>query len=175
MRLRPKGQMIGSPSRICRKSSQKPYDVARVGTLIRSGWQSAAVKKLTQKAESSLVSEARNASKQAYSPFSKVKVGAAILASDGRVFSGCNVENSSYGLSICAERTAAVKAVSEGAKSFLAVAVVSNLEGLTYPCGACRQFLSEFGAEMEVIVASDKEVSRHSLAELLPKGFLLRD
>jgi cytidine deaminase len=134
------------------------------------------VKKLDAKTERSLVSEARRAAENAYSPFSKVKVGAAILTSDGQVFSGCNVENSSYGLSICAERTAAVKAVSSGARSFKAVAVVSNLEGLTYPCGACRQFLSEFGDDITVIVAPRKgKVMRHGLGELLPETFLLKE
>ena len=128
--------------------------------------------KLDAKTERSLISEARKAAAKAYSPFSKVEVGAAILTSDGQVFSGCNVENSSYGLSICAERTAAVKAVSAGSRSFSAVAVVSNLEELTYPCGACRQFLSEFGIDMIVIVASGKgEVTHHRLEELLPKAF----
>jgi cytidine deaminase len=133
------------------------------------------VKNLDAKTERSLISKASKAADKAYSPFSKVKVGAAILTSDGRVFSGCNVENSSYGLSICAERTAAVKAVSSGAKSFKAVAVVSNLEGLTYPCGACRQFLSEFGDDIMVIVVAKKgNVMRHSLGELLPETFLLK-
>lgn len=133
------------------------------------------MKKLDVKTERSLISEARKAAKKAYSPFSKVEVGAAILASDGRVFSGCNVENSSYGLSICAERTAAVKAVSSGARSFEAVAIVSNLEGLTYPCGACRQFLSEFGDDIMVVVATKKgRVKRHGLGELLPETFLLK-
>jgi cytidine deaminase len=134
------------------------------------------VKKLDAKKERLLISEARKAAMKAYSPFSKVEVGAAILTSDGRMFSGCNVENSSYGLSICAERTAAVKAVSSGAKSFEAVAVVSNLEGLTYPCGACRQFLSEFGNDIVVIVAAKGgKVMRHSLGELLPETFLLKE
>ena len=133
------------------------------------------MKNLDAKTERSLISKASKAADKAYSPFSKVKVGAAILTSDGRVFSGCNVENSSYGLSICAERTAAVKAVSSGAKSFKAVAVVSNLEGLTYPCGACRQFLSEFGDDIMVIVVAKKgNVMRHSLGELLPETFLLK-
>lgn len=133
------------------------------------------MKNLDAKTERSLISKASKAADKAYSPFSKVKVGAAILTSDGRVFSGCNVENSSYGLSICAERTAAVKAVSSGAKSFKAVAVVSNLEGLTYPCGACRQFLSEFGDDILVIVVAKKgKVMRHSLGELLPETFLLK-
>jgi cytidine deaminase len=133
------------------------------------------VKKLDAKTERSLILKASKAADKAYSPFSKVKVGAAILTSDGRVFSGCNVENSSYGLSICAERTAAVKAVSSGASSFEAVAVVSNLEGLTYPCGACRQFLSEFGDDIMVIVVAKKgNVMRHSLGELLPETFLLK-
>jgi len=129
---------------------------------------------LDAQTERSLISEARKAAAKAYSPFSKVEVGAAILTSDGQVFSGCNVENSSYGLSICAERTAAVKAVSAGSRSFSAVAVVSNLEELTYPCGACRQFLSEFGIDMVVIVASGKgEVTYHRLGELLPEAFRL--
>ncbi len=133
------------------------------------------MKKLDVKTERSLISEARKAAEKAYSPFSKVEVGAAILTSDGRVFSGCNVENSSYGLSICAERTAAVKAVSSGARSFEAVAIVSNLEGLTYPCGACRQFLSEFGDDIMVVVATKKgRVKRHGLGELLPETFLLK-
>ncbi len=133
------------------------------------------MKKLDAKTERSLILKASKAADKAYSPFSKVKVGAAILSSDGRVFSGCNVENSSYGLSICAERTAAVKAVSSGAKSFEAVAVVSNLEGLTYPCGACRQFLSEFGDDILVIVVAKKgKVMRHSLGDLLPETFLLK-
>ena len=133
------------------------------------------VRGLDEKTEKRLILQARRAAKKAYAPFSGVKVGAAILTADGRVFPGCNVENSSYGLSICAERTAAVKAVSAGAKSFKAVAVVSNLEGLTYPCGACRQFLNEFGQKMIVIVASPKdEVARHLLSDLLPESFLLK-
>lgn len=132
------------------------------------------MKKLDAKTERSLISEARKAAAKAYSPFSMVEVGAAILTSDGKVFSGCNVENSSYGLSICAERTAVVKAVSAGSRSFSAVAVVSNLKELTYPCGACRQFLSEFGIDMIVIVASGRgEVSHHRLGELLPEAFKL--
>jgi len=133
------------------------------------------VKGIDKRTEDSLIRAARASSKRAYAPFSGVRVGAAILTSDGRVFSGCNVENSSYGLCICGERTAAVKAVSEGARDFKAVAVVSNLEGLTYPCGACRQFLSEFGHDMVVIVASPKgEVKRHRISDLLPETFLLK-
>lgn len=133
------------------------------------------MKKLDEKMERSLIHTARKAATEAYSPFSHVKVGAAILTSDGHVFSGCNVENSSYGLSICAERTAAVKAVSSGSRGFQAVAVVSNLEELTYPCGACRQFLSEFGQDMTVIIAGqNNEIKRHRLADLLPETFFLR-
>lgn len=133
------------------------------------------MKKLDEKTERSLILQARKAAEKAYAPFSNVKVGAAILTPGGRIFSGCNVENSSYGLCICAERTAAVKAASEGVREFEAVAVVSNLEGLTYPCGACRQFLSEFGPGMSVIVASPKgKVARHKLSELLPETFLLK-
>jgi cytidine deaminase len=143
--------------------------------LISRSGQKAGVKELERRMEGSLIREARKAAKESYSPFSKVKVGAAILTSDGRIFSGCNVENSSYGLTICAERTAAVKAVSAGAKSFEAIAVVSSLEGLTYPCGACRQFLNEFAHEMIVVVPGPKgRVARHLLADLLPKAFSLQ-
>ncbi len=132
--------------------------------------------KISRKEEAQLIVEAKKAAKSAHSPYSGVKVGAAILTPGGKVFSGCNVENSSYGLSICAERTAAVKAVSAGFRKFSAVAVVSNLEGFTYPCGACRQFLSEFGTNMIVIVAAKNgEILRRRLSELLPEAFKLEE
>ena len=93
--------------------------------------------------DSELMTAAEKACGNAYAPYSKFKVGAALLTSDGRVFTGCNVENSSYGAGICAERTAAVKAVSEGAVKFSAIAIANGGGGLTYPCGICRQVLFE--------------------------------
>ena len=89
----------------------------------------------------SLISKAKEYMKNAYTPYSKFNVGAAILTDDGRIFGGCNIENSSYGAAICAERTAAVKAVSEGAKHFKAIAVVCSTGEYAYPCGICRQFV----------------------------------
>ncbi len=111
----------------------------------------------------------------AYAPYSGFKVGAAILADDGRIFTGCNVENSSYGAAICAERTAAVKAVSEGAVKFSAVAIASSGGDLTYPCGICRQFLSEFAEDGFRVILKDKagHIVTHTLEELMPHGFKL--
>ena len=107
----------------------------------------------------------------AYAPYSHFRVGACILAEDGRVFTGCNIENASYGATICAERTAAVKAVSEGATKFLAIAIAGEKEA-AWPCGICRQFLREFGPEMRVIVGKKGgPTSTATLAELLPHSF----
>ncbi|MDD6042832.1 MAG: cytidine deaminase [Eubacteriaceae bacterium] len=109
----------------------------------------------------------------AYAPFSNFKVGAALLTEDGKVFTGVNVENSSYGGTICAERTAAVKAVSEGYRSFTKLAVAST-GGDAYPCGICRQFLYEFAPDLEIILGVDEDHLRTcTLRELLPEGFRL--
>lgn len=117
---------------------------------------------------------AREAAKNAYAPFSKFKVGAALLSKDGRVFTGVNVENSSYGATICAERTAAVKAVSEGVREFEALAVTTIDGGEAAPCGICRQFLFEFAPELRVIIGSDEDNLReYKLNELLLEGFRL--
>ena len=106
----------------------------------------------------------------AYAPYSNYKVGAAILVEDGRVFSGVNVENASYGLSICAERTAVFKAVSEGAKKILAVAICTANAGS--PCGACRQVLVEFGGDIPVWYVDTKgTVIETSLHKLIPDHF----
>lgn len=125
--------------------------------------------------DNELISLAENACNHAYAPYSGFKVGAALLTSDGRVFTGCNVENSSYGAAICAERTAAVKAVSEGAVGFKAIAIVNSGGGLTFPCGICRQFLSEFSdGELRVILKDDMgEIVSYTLEELMPFGFKL--
>ena len=125
--------------------------------------------------DNELIEKARTMLERSYAPYSHFKVGAAILTEDGRVFTGCNVENASYGGTICAERTAAVKAVSEGAAKFKAVAIVSEAGILTYPCGICRQFLSEFGDESMRVILCDKDgnVKTHTLGELMPHGFTL--
>lgn len=119
-----------------------------------------------------LVSLAFQALEHSYSPYSKFPVGAALLAADGRVFTGCNVECAAYGSTICAERTALVKAVSEGCTSFAALAVAGKSGDYCTPCGACRQMLYEFAPELTVLSArSDGEYLSHSLRELLPCGF----
>jgi cytidine deaminase len=120
--------------------------------------------------DSELVALATAARTRAYTPYSHYAVGAALLTSSGRVYTGCNVENASYGLTICAERTAAVKAVSEGDRKFVAIAVVTENGGT--PCGACRQVLAEFGPEMRVLVADKDGHSRvYRLSDLLPDSF----
>lgn len=112
---------------------------------------------------------------KAYAPYSGFRVGAALLCADGRVFSGCNVENASYGGTICAERTAALKAVSEGAREFKAIAIVSGAGDLTFPCGICRQFLSEFACDDFRVILRDKNgnIVSFSFEELLPHSFKL--
>ena len=119
-----------------------------------------------------LFDRACEAMKNAYAPYSRYQVGACLLAEDGRVFTGCNVENSSYGGTICAERTAVVKAVSEGARRFTAIAVVAENNN-AWPCGICRQVLNEFSLDMRVIcgAASTGKFTVVKLAELLPHSF----
>ena len=122
------------------------------------------------KEQDKLVSLAAEARKKAHAPYSNLSVGAALLAKSGRVYTGCNVENASYGLSVCAERVAVFKAVSEGERKFEAIAVVSE-NGIT-PCGACRQVLIEFGDDIQVIVADTAGHQRaFALTDLLPEGF----
>ncbi len=125
-------------------------------------------REMTQK----LYETAKEAAKNAFAPFSNFHVGAALFASDGRIFTGCNVENSSYGATICAERTALVKAISEGSRDFTAIAVVSQ-DGEAWPCGICRQVLYEFSPEMLVITGNDEHLDMVKLNELLPHGFRL--
>lgn len=120
-----------------------------------------------------LFKRAVEAMDNAYAPFSNFRVGAALLDKDGNVFTGVNVENSSYGGTICAERTACLKAVSEGSREFTKIAVATS-EGWGWPCGLCRQFLYEFSPEMLVISGSDEEhLETMTLEELFPKGFRL--
>ena len=117
----------------------------------------------------SLVDAAWSAREQAYAPYSKFAVGAALLAADGRIFVGCNVENLSFGLSNCAERVAVAVAVAAGAREFLAVVVVADTDVPVSPCGACRQVLSEFGVG-RVMVANRGERLEFGLEELLPRA-----
>ena len=116
---------------------------------------------------------ADQAKKHAYAPFSGFCVGAALLTKEGRVYTGVNVENSSNCAAICAERTAFVKAISEGEREFAAIAVASN-GGESLPCGICRQFMYEFCPELDVITGADEENLRvQTLKQLLPEGFRL--
>lgn len=105
-----------------------------------------------------------------YSPYSRYPVGAALLAKDGRVFTGCNVENAAFGNTMCAERTALFKAVSEGAREFTAIAIASR-GSAPFPCGACRQSLNEFAPDLRVLVTWDGNVRETTLRALLPEGF----
>ena len=119
-----------------------------------------------------LVEAAARAREKAFAPYSLFRVGAALEAEDGTVFAGCNVESASYGLTICAERVALVKGVSEGHTRFKRVAVVTDADALTPPCGACRQLLWEFAPEAAVVLANLRgERAEYRMAELLPHGF----
>ncbi len=117
-----------------------------------------------------LMQRAREALGNSYSPYSKLKVGAALLTEDGKIFTGVNVENASYSLTICAERVAVFKAVSEGFRKFKAIAITSD-RGKIMPCGACRQVLAEFSPHMKVIVGDKDNFEIYELEELLPHSF----
>jgi cytidine deaminase len=127
-----------------------------------------------------LIENAIEARKMAYTPYSKYKVGAALLSSDNKIIKGCNIENAAYGPTNCAERTAFFKAVSEGVKEFSAIAIVGGLEnetdlfsGYAFPCGVCRQVMREFcDSEFEIVVArSIDDYKVYTLGELLPESF----
>ena len=119
-----------------------------------------------------LIAAARMVREHAHAPYSNFRVGAAVRAKSGRIFTGCNVENSTYGLTLCAERVAIFKAISEGERGFNAVAVVTDTDSLTPPCGACRQILWEFCGDVELVLVnlSGKTETWH-LKELFPKPF----
>ncbi len=118
-----------------------------------------------------LIKEAEAAMENAYVKYSKFKVGAALLTKSGKIFSGCNIENSSYGATICAERVVYAKAISEGEREFAAIAIVNSSKDYAYPCGICRQFLSEFGLDVKVIVYNGVDRKEHILKDLLPNAF----
>lgn len=118
-----------------------------------------------------LITAARTAQARAYAPYSHFRVGAALEAADGTVFLGCNVENASYGLTICAERAAICAAVSAGATRFRRAVVVSDVDPPAAPCGACRQVLAEFGLDLPIDAVGPKRILSWRLAELLPAAF----
>lgn len=125
---------------------------------------------------SALILQAISARDKAYAPYSKFRVGAALLTAGETIYTGCNIENSSYGLTCCAERVAIFKAVSEGEKHFTAMAVVSDSEEYCSPCGACRQVLAEFGDQILIFMANNAGQYRvQKVSELLPGYFSLSD
>lgn len=144
--------------------------LARVSQLLvkhKSGEDSA-----RQELHRILLEQAAEAASKSYSPYSKFPVGVALLSKEGRVFTGCNVENASYGGTICAERTAMVKAISEGYREFEMMAVVCTRVKDAWPCGICRQFISEFGAGIEIVSESeDGSIKVMKIADLLPRMF----
>jgi cytidine deaminase len=126
---------------------------------------------LTPKSRKQLIDAALLARQNAYAPYSNYTVGAALLTADNQVFTGVNVENSAYSLTICAERNAVSTAISQGKQEFLAIALVTNDGGS--PCGACRQVLSEFGNDIQVIIADEQgDIQQQiTVSDLLPNGF----
>ncbi len=119
-----------------------------------------------------LLEAALRARDNAHAPYSKFRVGAALEDDAGNVFTGCNIENASYGLTMCAERVAVFKAMSEGARKFRRIAVAADTDTLTPPCGPCRQILWEFGGDIEVILVNTAGKSEtFRMAELLPRAF----
>ena len=122
-----------------------------------------------------LISEAKKALKYSYSPYSKFPVGASVLTKNKKIYSGCNIENSSYSLTICAERNAIFKAISEGEKEIEYLAIFTDTEKATPPCGSCRQVLTEFGQNAKVLsVCSTDHVLSYKISELLPDSFTLK-
>ncbi len=121
-----------------------------------------------------LINQARNAQQNSYSPYSGFKVGAALLSKSGKIYTGTNIENASYGLSICAERTALFNAVNNGEMDFAAIAISSSGPAYVYPCGACLQVLAEFTYGLQVMVSNEKgEFEQYLLSDLLPQAFKL--
>jgi cytidine deaminase len=119
-----------------------------------------------------LVEAALQVREHAHAPFSKFKVGAALEDADGHIHTGCNVENATYGLTVCAERVAVFKAVSEGARKFRRIAIVADTDSLTPPCGACRQILWEFCGDIEIILTNPRgKTETLRLRELFPRPF----
>ena len=149
-----------------KKMREKEEEILKAAGLSREGAPACS--------RETLLSLAREAMTRSYSPYSRYPVGAALLSSDGRIFTGCNIENASFGATICAERTAMVKAVSEGARSFEAIAIATG-DTPGWPCGICRQFISEFAPNLRVIVTwgNGAHVEESTLDQILPYQFHL--
>lgn len=122
-----------------------------------------------------LIEAARQAQKKAYAPYSNFKVGVALLGNNGNIYTGVNIENRSYGLTVCAERNAVANAVNDSCIKFAKIVIFSNAVPPATPCGACRQVLNEFSPDMQVIcVNNQNEINRFSLDQLLPESFILK-
>jgi cytidine deaminase len=167
----------GSPSdaaatRGVRDASTKPGKRGAATTGERDAATPGARRDASSVTDAELARRATEALKNAYSPYSNIRVGAALLAADGRVFTGCNVENASFGMTLCAERAAVVKAVSEGAREFTALALATDHEKPLMPCGACRQVLFEFAPRLRVLVTRPDGTRLETILEsLLPDAF----
>ena len=126
-----------------------------------------------QSEQAALVAAARAVRERAYAPYSSFKVGAAVRAGNGELFVGCNVENASYGATICAERNAILAMVAAGQRSIVSIAVFTDAETLAMPCGLCRQVISEFQRDAELIVANPRQQRVLQFAEIFPEPFVL--
>jgi cytidine deaminase len=127
---------------------------------------------MEKETEEILIDKARVAREKAHTPFSGFKVGAALLCKGGRIYTGCNIENTSLSLSICAERVAFIKAISEGDLEFEKLAIVADTPVVTYPCGACRQMIWEFGHELQLVLANlEGKMEQTTIRDLLPDAF----
>lgn len=127
---------------------------------------------LDLKKKNKLLEKAKEAKEKAYAPYSNFPVGAALLTKEGEIFTGCNIENASYGATNCAERTAFFKGISEGYKEFSALAIVSDHPGFTYPCGICRQVIQEFAKDIDIILQNNKEkILTLKTKEVFPYAF----
>jgi len=122
-----------------------------------------------------LISLAKKACSNAYALYSKFNVGAALLTKNGKIFTGSNIENASYGATVCAERVAIFKAVSEGEREFESIAIYTNTDELSFPCGICRQVMIEFSKDLIIILSNEKEKKIYTLKEILPYPFTNED
>ncbi len=118
-----------------------------------------------------LFQSAEEAMERAIAPYSGFKVGASIITEDGKIYTGCNIENPSLMLSFCAERAAMIKALTEGERKFKAMAIISNKGGYCYPCGSCRQVINEFASCIDIYLISKTGIKKYSISELLPEAF----
>ncbi|AWR94494.1 cytidine deaminase [Acidianus brierleyi] len=129
---------------------------------------------VTDPSDKELIEIALKATQNSYAPYSKINVGAALLTENGKIITGCNVENSSYGLSICAERVAIFNAISSGERKFKKIAIINSEGNGMMPCGACRQVMEEFSNDIEIITLDkNKRIVKYKLDELLPNAFKL--